>query len=97
MKLENNSVHIKEDLPYKTMYRMAPKSSKEFEFISKHYYNFMIVRHPFRRLISAYNNRVKGCEMSAKWYTTKELLSRAGLFNRFCVLWVHECLFSKFV
>ena len=70
MKLENNSVHIKEDLPYKTMYRMAPKSSKEFEFISKHYYNFMIVRHPFRRLISAYNNRVKGCEMSAKWYTT---------------------------
>ena len=68
MKLENNSKYLDEDKPYQTMYRMAPKSSKEFAEISKSFYNFVIVRHPFSRLVSAYKDRVKGCRMKGEWY-----------------------------
>ena len=70
LKLENNSKHIEEDIPYRTMFRMAPKSSKEFEHISRNFFNFIIVRHPFERLISAYKDRIKGCKMKAEWYNS---------------------------
>ena len=82
LKLENNSKYLKENLPYKTMFRMAPKSSKEFDYISKHFFNFIIVRHPFRRLVSAYSDRIARCKMKAEWYRSgKELILNT---NREC-------------
>ena len=69
MKLENDSKYLQEDLPYRTMFRMAPSSSKEFESISKHFFNFILVRHPFSRLVSAYLDRVRDCKMKAEWYS----------------------------
>ena len=68
MKLENNSKHLEEDLPYRTMFRLAPSSSKEFKTISQNFFNFILVRHPFCRLESAYQDRIKGCKMKAEWY-----------------------------
>ena len=68
MQIENNSHFLKEDKPYQTMFRMAPKSSKDFSEISKHFFNFLIVRHPFERLVSAYRDRVEGCKMKGEWY-----------------------------
>ena len=68
LKLENDSKHLEEDLPYRTMFRMAPSSSKEFETISKHFFTFLLVRHPLCRLVSAYQDRVRGCKMKAEWY-----------------------------
>ena len=68
MQMENNSKYLEEDKPYQTMFRMAPRSSKDFAEISKHFFNFIIVRHPFHRLVSAYRDRVEGCKMKGEWY-----------------------------
>ena len=68
MRLENNTKLILEDKPYRTMFRLSPKSSKDFEFISQNFFNFILVRHPFHRLVSAYSDRIKGCKMKAEWY-----------------------------
>ena len=54
------------------MFRMAPKSSKEFDNISKHFFNFLLVRHPFTRLVSAYKDRIARCKMKAEWYNSGE-------------------------
>ena len=70
LKLENNTKYLDEDLPYKTMFRMAPRSSQEFAFISAYFYNFIIVRHPFTRLVSAYKDRIARCKMKAEWYSS---------------------------
>ena len=75
LKLENDSKHLEEDLPYRTMFRMAPSSSKEFETISRHFFNFLLVRHPLCRLVSAYQDRVRGCKMKAEWYARGKYLN----------------------
>ena len=68
MKLENNSKYLQEDKPYLTMYRMSPRSSKDFAEISSGFHNFLVVRHPFHRLVSAYRDRVEGCKMKGEWF-----------------------------
>ena len=70
LKLENKTKYLDEDLPYKTMFRMAPRSSQEFAFISRYFFNFIIVRHPFTRLVSAYKDRIARCKMKAEWYNS---------------------------
>jgi len=69
LRLENNSVHLKQDTPYRTMFWMAPRSSKEFAEIAGSFYNFLLVRHPFTRLVSGFRDRVESCKMEAEWYT----------------------------
>ena len=54
---------------------MAPKSSKEFDNISKHFFNFLLVRHPFTRLVSAYKDRIARCKMKQNGTTQVNLLS----------------------
>ena len=65
---------------------MAPKSSKEFEHISKSFFNFILVRHPFKRLISAYKDRIEGCKMKAEWYNSGMFLTSVEFI--FTVSWV---------
>ena len=72
MKLENNTKHLREDFPYRTMFRLSPRSSKEFETISKNYYNFILVRHPFHRLVSAYRDKISHCNSRAEFYKAVE-------------------------
>ena len=68
MQIKINSKYLEEDKPYQTMFRMAPKSPKDFSEICKHFLNFLIVRHPFERFVSAYRDTVEGCNMKGEWY-----------------------------
>ena len=87
LKLENDSKHLEEDLPYRTMFRMAPSSSKEFETISRHFFNFLLVRHPLCRLVSAYQDRVRGCKMKAEWYARGKYFNNQTKENKYpCIL-----------
>ena len=71
---------------------MAPKSSKEFEHISKSFFNFILVRHPFERLISAYKDRIKGCKMKAEWYNSGMFLTSVEFIFIVCWVLVREML-----
>ena len=62
---------------------MAPSSSKEFETISRHFFNFLLVRHPLCRLLSAYQDRVRGCKMKAEWYARGKYINNQTKENKY--------------
>jgi chondroitin 4-sulfotransferase 11 len=96
LQIENITKYLEEDKPYQTMFRMAPKSSKEFSEISKHFFNFLVVRHPFHRLVSAYRDRVEGCKMKGEWYIkVADTLKLSGDPNCYVEIDTGKILFNK--
>jgi hypothetical protein len=56
----NEDIHHERVMEYVGIKTLNKYSKEEIDFRLKSYFKFMVVRHPFDRLISAFNNKLRG-------------------------------------